>query len=439
MENNILLDSIQSVLAYARTKGIEGVEVTGKLEHGFSATARKGESETLSYHKDHSLTVTVYENKRCGSVTSSDLRPETLNTAVDAARRIASYAEVDPDSGLAEPELLGKNIPVLDIYFPWDITPQDAMQLAIECDNQGLAFDKRITNSDGTTVSTSQSSLAYANTNGFLGHYNSTEHSISSVLVAEEGTSMERDYYYATACDYHDLPSIKIIGEEAAHRSVSRLNSRVIKTQQAPVIYTAEVAREFMGHLLGAIRGRALYQRSSFLLDQLGQTIFPTWFNAQEKPHLARGLGSVPFDEEGLLTRDKSIIHNGVLENYTLDVYSGRKLKLPSTANAGGVHNLVIQPGEDSLKALIKKMDKGLLLTEVMGPGINLVTGDYSRGAAGFWVEHGEIQYPVSEITIAGNLKTMFQKIVAVGNDVDVRGNVRTPSILMDDVMIGGD
>jgi PmbA protein len=258
------------------------------------------------------------------------------------------------------------------------------------------------------------------------------------VLVATQGEQMERDYYYATACDAADLPPLSTIAHTAAERTVKRLNPRTLKTQHLPVIYSAEIAREFMGHFLQAIKGKALYQKASFLLDKLDKRIFPTWFNAFERPHLAKALGSTPFDPEGLATYDKHIIQDGILNNYAIDVYSARKLKMKPTGNASGVYNFVVEPSQDSLQTLLKTMNTGILLTEVMGPGVNIVTGDYSRGAAGFYIENGEIQFPVSEFTIAGNLKDIFQRIAAVGNDVDVRGNVRTPSILIEDMMIGG-
>jgi PmbA protein len=429
---------IEQTLKLAKKAGVTA-EIHAHLEQGFSAQARMRQSENLEYNKDNDISITVYAGQQQGSVSTSDTRADALADAMDTAIRLARYAQPDPAAGLAPANLLAKKIVPIDSYFPWDITPTDAMQLAIDCDTQGLDFDPRITNSEGATVSTHQMLTLYGNTEDFLGHYRRTRHSISSVLVAEHNKQMQRDYYYFTAVDPNDLPSIKIIADTAARNTVQRLAPRIVKTQTAPVIFAADMARGLLGNFVKAISGGSLYRQSSFLLDRLNQEIFPTWFNMSEQPHLARALGSAPFDNNGLATYEKKIIDQGVLTTYALDVYAARKLKMQPTANAGGIHNLVVQLGDKSLVDLLKQMDTGLLVTEIMGHGASIVTGDYSQGAAGFWVENGAIQYPVAEITIAGNLLEMFKNIVAVGNDVDVRGNIRTPSLLISNMMIGGE
>ena len=429
---------IEQTLARAKKAGVTA-EIHAHLEQGFSAQARMRQSENLEYNQDNDLTITVYAGQQQGSVSTSDLRAEALADAMDTAIRMARYAQPDPAAGLASADLLAKKTLPIDCYFPWDITPTVAMQLAIDCDTQGLAFDPRISNSEGASVSTHQMLTLYGNTDDFLGHYRRTRHSISSVLVAEANKQMQRDYYYFTAVDHTDLPSIKTIADTAARNTVQRLAPRIIKTQTAPVIFAADMARGLLGNFVKAISGGALYRQSSFLLDRLNQEIFPTWFNLDEQPHLSRALGSAPFDNNGLATYDKKIIDQGVLTTYALDVYAARKLNMQPTANAGGIHNLVVTSGDKSLADLLKQMDTGLLVTEIMGHGASIVTGDYSQGAAGFWVENGEIQYPVAEITIAGNLLEMFKNIIAVANDVDVRGNIRTPSVLISQMMIGGE
>lgn len=429
---------LEQTLQRAKQAGVSA-EIHAHFEQGFSVQARMRQAENLEYNQDNDLTITVYVGQQQGSVSTSDTRPEALFTALDKAIAIARYAQADPAAGLADADQLAKFIVPLENYFPWDITPEAAMQLAIDGDQIGLDFDSRITNSEGTSISTHQMLTMYANTEDFLAHYHRTRHSMSSVLVAESHQQMQRDYYYFTAVDPADLPSINTIAQTAAQNTVQRLNPRLVKTQMAPVIFAADMARNLLGNFSKAVSGGSLYRQSSFLLERLHQEIFPTWFNMSEQPHLARALGSVPFDANGLATCPKSFIRDGILTSYALDVYAARKLKLQSTANGGGIHNLVVAAGEESLAELLKKMHTGLLLTEIMGHGANIVTGDYSQGAAGFWVENGEIQYPVAEITIASNLLDMFHNIIAVGNDVDVRGNIRTPSLLIDKIMIGGE
>jgi PmbA protein len=429
---------LDELLTYAKKMGATAAEVDINIETGYSATARMGEAETLEYNHDNDVSIAVYAGQKTGVVSTSDLRPEALHQAVDAALRIAKYTQDDPAAGLADKELLAKQVPQLEIDFPWALSAPEAMRLAAECDTLGLDYSAKIINSDGATVSSHRSLSAYANSNGFCQHYHSTRHNISSVLVGQDGQDMQRDYYYYTASDANDLPGIKQVALLAAERTVQRLNPRQISTGQVPVLFAPEVARGLLGHVLSAIHGGALYKKASFLLDKLETQIFPSWFSLEEQPHLPKGLGSSAFDANGLLTYDKFFVEEGILKNYALGIYSARKLKMQSTANAGGVHNIIATTGDKDFAAMLKELDTGILVTEIVGPGVNTVTGDYSRGASGFWVEKGEIQYPFDEVTIAGNLGDIYRNIRCMGNDVDQRGKVRCGSILVDGLMVAG-
>ncbi len=427
------------ILREAEMLGASSAEVELSIGKGFSVSSRLGEAETVEYNQGKTIDISVYFGKRLGTATLSDLRWEAIQAAVKAACHIARFTQEDPCSGLADPSLLAYHYPHLELFFPWDITVDQAIDLACRCEKESLAKDKRIVNSEGVTVSTSEGWYLYANSEQFMGHYSATSHGITSVLVAKQGEEMQRDYCYTSSCDPALLQPISKLAEEAVDKTVSRLGAKRLSTRKAPVIFIAEEARSLIGTFLSAIAGGNLYRKSSFLLNQLGQPIFPSFVRLQEHPHLARGAGSSPFDDDGVLTRDNVFVDGGILQSYSMGVYSARQLGMQTTGNSGGIHNLTITPGQLDLKGLLKKMDKGLLLTEVMGPGINLVTGDYSRGASGFWVEGGEIQFPVQEITIAGNLREMYSRFVDVGNDVDFRGNVRTGSILIEEMMIAGD
>jgi len=429
---------LQQILEMTKQAGATAAEVDIYVETGYAATARLAEAETLEYNHDKDINILVYLGQQSASVTTSDTRVDALRDAVTTALRIARYAEVDPYVGIIEKEYLSNDVPSLEINFPWTLSAQEAMQLAIECDRSGLAFDQRICNSEGATVNNHQILHAYGNTQGFDHAYSATRHSISSVLVAQGKNEMQRDYYYHTARDANDLPQGEEIARIAAQRTVARLEPRGIKTQQASVLFNPESARSLLKHFISAISGSALYNKSSFLLDHLGERVFPSWFNLIERPHLSRGLGSTPFDDNGMVTYDKHFIENGILKNYALGVYAARKLKMRPTANAGGVYNLLVAPGRENLSQLLKCLGSGLFVTEVMGQGVNQVTGDYSQGASGFWVENGEIAYPVDEATIAGNLSQMFKNISTVGSDLDVRAKLQTPSILIEDMMIAG-
>lgn len=437
MEN--LHTMVTDILHEATRQGASSAEVDVSVNKGFTVTARKGDVETVEYNQDKMIGITVYFGKRSGSASISDVRPEAIHAAVKAACNIARFTDEDPYSGLADKNLLAFNYPKIDLAFPWSINVEQAIELAIECEAKALAKDKRITNSEGATVATVQVCHAYGNTQGFVGIFPATRHEISCVLIAKQNDEMQRDYSYTVSCDPYLLESITTIANQAVDRTVKRLGARRLTTRRIPVIFAAEEARGLLGHFVSAISGGNLYRKSSFLLDHIDKPIFPAHINIDERPYLAKGLGSSPYDDDGVTTRTNKFIENGVLRSYCLGVYSARKLGLQTTGNSGGVHNLFITTGNKDLPALLKTMGTGLLVTELMGQGINIVTGDYSRGCSGFWVENGEIQYPVEEITIAGNLREMYANLVEVGSDVDKRGNIQTGSILLENMMVAGD
>ncbi len=430
---------ITEILDEARLQGATHAEVDIGANKGFSVTVRKGDVESVEYHQDKMIDITVYVGKRSGSSSLSDFRPEAIRLAIQAACNIARFTDEDQYAGLADKNLLAFDYPQLDLAYPWPITVEQAIEMAKTCEATALAYDKRITNSDGASLSTTEAWNVYGNTEGFIGIFPVTRHEMSCVLIASQGDEMQRDYSYTIACDPQLLTPAAQIAKEAAKRTVNRLNAQCLTTRRVPVIFAAEEARGLLGHFMTAITGSHLYRKTSFLLDQLGQSIFPSHISIDERPHLARGLGSAPFDDDGVATRPNVFIKEGILQSYSLGVYAARKLGMQTTGNADGAHNLFITTGQKNLPALLKTMGTGLLVTELMGQGINLVTGDYSRGATGFWVENGEIQYPVEEVTIAGNLRDMYQNLVEVGSDVDVRGNIRTGSILLEEMMVAGD
>jgi PmbA protein len=429
---------VKSILQEALSQGATSAEVDVGVNKGFSVTARKGDVESVEYNQDKALDITCYVGKRTGSASLSDLRPDAIRSAVQAAINIAKFTDEDPFTGLAEKELMAFNYPPVDVSYPWHISVEEAIELAKACEAKAVAKDKRITNSEGAVVSTIDVKHVYGNTEGFIGFFPVTRHEISCVLIAKKGDEMQRDYSYTVACDPTLLESIDVIANQAVDRTVRRLGAQRLSTCRVPVIFAADEARGLLGHFIGAISGGNLYRKTSFLLDHLGKPIFPSHVKIDERPFLPKGLGSSPFDDDGVATRQNVFIEDGILKSYCLGVYSARKLNMQTTGNAGGVHNLFINTGKKDLAGLLKTMNKGLLVTELMGQGVNLVTGDYSRGAAGFWVENGEIQYPVEEITIAGNLREMYANLVEVGNDVDQRGNIKTGSILLEQMMIAG-
>ncbi len=430
---------VAMALDEAKQRGASDAEVGISVDTGLSVTARLGEVETLEYQRDRGMGVTVYRGKRKGTASTADLTPHAIRETVAKAISIAGFTAEDEFAGLPDPDTIARDIPDLDLCHPWNIEPDAARDLAVACEAAALAVDKRITNSEGATLSSHQGVRVFGNTLGFLGGYASSLHGLSCVVVAQENGEMQRDYWYSSVRDSRDMEDGQSIGRQAAMRALRRLNARKLATVTAPVLFVPELARGLIGHFLSAVRGGSQYRRASFLLDAAGSQVFPQWLQISERPHIPKALGSAPFDSEGVFTRDRELVRDGVLTGYILSTYSARKLGLKTTGNAGGVHNLFVKSGPDDFAALLRRMGKGLVVTELMGQGVNGVTGDYSRGAAGFWVENGELAYPVHEITIAGNLKDMLRNIVAIGSDVDARGSVRTGSILLDRMTIAGE
>lgn len=430
---------ISDVLAVARTQGADMAEASVSAESGLCVTVRMGEVETVEFNRDKGLGITVYFGKHKGSASTTDFSVVALKRTVEAACAIAKHTAEDPCTGLAPEERMAKDIPNLDLCHPWAIDAEQAIELARECEATALEYDKRINNSEGGTLSSHEGSRVYGNTHGFLGGYPSTYHSASCAVIAEQDGMMERDYWYDSKRCQKDLMSMAEIGRLAAKRTVERLQPRQLNTMKTPVLYSAEVAASLLGHFVGAVRGSSLYRKSSFLLDKLGEQVFPDWVHIHEQPHLPGALGSAPFDNEGVVTSARDLVSDGILQGYVLDSYSACKLGMQTTGNAGGVRNLTVDTSDKDFNAMLKELDKGLLVTEMMGSSVNNVTGDYSRGAAGFWVEGGEIVYPVAEITVAGNLLDMYQNIVEIGNDIDTRRSTRTGSILIGEMTVAGE
>lgn len=429
---------VQLLLDEAKQQGASAAEADLMMENGLSVTARLGDVETIEHHCDQGLAISVYFGQRKGTASTTDFSRTSLTETVSAASSIARHTSADDCAGLPEQTRLAVDFPQLDLYHPWAIDADAAIGLAIECEQAALAYDEAISNSEGATVNTHQGIKVLGNTLGFVQGYATSRHSLSCSVLGQQGDSMQRDYWYSVARNAHNLESAAAIGAKAAERALKRLGGRSLSTRQAPVLYAAEIAGSLLGALIGAISGGNLYRKASFLMASLGTQIFPDFIHFHERPHLRNALGSAPYDAEGVATKDKAIIHNGVVQSYLLNSYAARKLGMQSTANAGGVYNPTLAPGALDFNGLLKQMDTGLLVTELMGQGVNMVTGDYSRGASGFWVAGGEIQFPVEEITIAGNMKDMFKHIVAVGNDVDYRSNIRTGSLLIEQMSIAG-
>jgi PmbA protein len=434
-----LIRIIDSVLTQAKTMGATSAEADIGAGSGLSANVRKGIIDKLEYERDKGLGITVYINGQKGNASSSDFSESALTKSVQAAIRIAQYASRDEYAGLIEPILMATKVPDLDLYHPWPISPKAATDLAIECEQAAFACDKRISNSDGSVVSTYSGINLYGNTNGFIDGWNWSSHTIDCTVIAEDKNGMQRDGWYSKTRDFNDLESINSISKEAVRRTISRLGSRKLSTRQVPVIFEAQVASGLFSAFITAISGGNLYRQASFLLNKKGTQVFADHINIREEPHIKKALGSAPFDNDGVATRPRDIVKNGVLQDYLLSGYSARKLGLQTTGNAGGVHNLVIDSGKNNLDNMIKEMHTGLLITDMIGFGVNQVTGDYSRGASGFWVENGELVYPVEEITVAGNLIEMYKNITSIGNDVDPRGNILTGSVMIDAMTVAGE
>jgi len=428
----------EHVIALASKAGADAVEAGVSIDTGLSVTVRLGETETLEYNRDRSLGLTVYFDQRKGSASTADFSQDGLAATVRAACDIARYTSQDSCAGLADADRMATDFPDLDLYHPWNLQAGQAIEIATECEEAARQVDPRIENSEGGTVSSYDGLRVKANTHGFMAGYRSSYHSISCAVIGKQDDEMQRDYWSYSTREAADLPATAEVGRIAGERTLRRLGTRRLSTCQAPVVFVAEIASSLFGHFISAVSGSSLYRKSTFLLDSLGKPVFPEYLRIHEQPLLQKGLGSAAYDGEGVATCTHDLITAGVLQSYVLSSYSARKLGMATTGNAGGVRNLTIEPGSLDLPALLRKMDTGLLVTELIGFGVNNITGDYSRGAAGFWVEGGEIQYPVDEITVAGNLKDMFMNIVEVGNDVDLRGNTRTGSVLLEEMTIAG-
>ncbi|GLZ83970.1 peptidase C69 [Metapseudomonas resinovorans] len=429
---------VERILAEARRQGASACEVAVSVEQGLSTTVRHGEVETVEFNRDQGFGITLYVGQRKGSASTSASGEDAIRETVAAALAIAKHASEDECAGLADAALMARDLPELDLYHPWSITPEQAVEQALICETAAFETDKRVSKADGTTLNTHQGCRVYGNSHGFVGGYASTRHSLSCVMIAEQQGQMQRDYWYDVSRIGSQLADPASIGRRAAERTAARLGARPVPTCEVPVLFAAELATGLFSSFLGAISGGNLYRKSSFLEGALGQRLFPEWLSIDERPHIPRAMASAAFDNDGLATYAKPFVEKGELVSYILGTYSGRKLGLPSTANAGGVHNLFVSHGQEDLAALLRRMGRGLLVTELMGQGLNMVTGDYSRGAAGYWVENGEIQFPVQEVTIAGNLKDMFRQILAVGSDLELRGNIRTGSVLIEKMTVAG-
>ncbi len=425
-------------LEEARKAGVDQAEAAASHDTGLSATARLGDVENLEYTNDRGIGITVFKGSCKGNASTSDLSPAAIREAVAKAVSFANSTAPDEFAGLADADLMCTETKDLDLDHPWDVDAPAAIALAVEAEQAGLAFDKRISNSEGATVATNRGTRAYGNSHGFVGSYSKTSHSITCVLLAEQDGVMQRDYHYTAARVAADMQNGAEVGRTAAAKTVARLGARKIRTTRAPVLYVPELARGFIGHAISAIAGGALYRKASFLLDAAGEQLFPEFVNILERPHIPRGMASAAFDSEGVATYDRDIVADGVLREYVLSSYSARRLGLQTTANAGGAQNLVIPGSDTDRDALVREMGTGLVVAELIGQGVNGVTGDYSRGAVGYWVENGEIAYPVHEVTIAGNLRDLYRRIAAIGSDQDLRSGIRCGSVLVEEMTIAG-
>ncbi len=437
MDLDSLKQITQDVLKLAKTAGASSAETETSFGTGQNVSVRLGETENIEYNRDKGVSVTVYFGQQKGSASTSDLTPQALKDTIDAACNIAKYTAKDAFCGLADAALMATDIPDLDLNHPWLISVDEAIKMAKCCEAAALAVDKkRITNSEGAGISCSDGVFAYANSHGFVGGYASTRHSMSCSVIAEENDAMQRDYWYTSARDFADMETAEYVGKLAGERTIRRLGAKPIQTGNYPVLFEAPLASGLISSLISAISGGSLYRKSSFLLDSLGKPIASSLLNIEELPHLKKGNASSPFDSEGVATKSRKLVENGVLQGYVLSSYSARKLGMQTTGNAGGSHNLIVQSTGQDFVEMLKIMGTGLLVTEVLGHGLNMVTGDYSRGAAGFWVENGVIAYPVEEITIAGNMADMLKNVIALGNDINKNSSKQTGSILIEKMTV---
>ncbi|MBD8657263.1 metalloprotease PmbA [Oxalobacteraceae sp. CFBP 13730] len=432
----------RDMLALAREQGASDAAVEISEGSGLSVSVRKGNIETIEQNKDKGLGITVYFGQRRGNASTSDFSADSLKATVEAASNIARFTAEDDCAGLPDADLIETAPRDLRLFYPWPISTEQAVELGQRCEAAAFAVDKRITNSEGASVYVQQSHFVAANSRGFIGGYPFSRHTISVAPIAGKGNAMQRDDWYTSSRDPKQLAAPEKVGRYAAERALARLNARKLTTRTCPVLFEAPLAAGLMGAFVQAVSGGALYRKSTFLLDMLGKQVFPSHIQVVEDPHLIGGVGSAPFDDEGVKTVRRKVISDGVLQGYFLSSYTARKMGMPTTGNAGGAHNLEIVSTAtrrtDDFEGMLRKLGTGLLVTELMGQGVNYVTGDYSRGASGYWVEQGVIQYPVEEITIAGNMRDMFQQIVAVGTDTLVRGNKTTGSILIENMVIAG-
>ncbi len=442
MDSQAVAESLRTVAAHAvelaRRQGADQAEVGASYEEGLSVTVRMGELESVERQRDRGLAITVYRDKRKGSASTTDFSAASVEETVRKAMSIGSFTTADEYAGLADANLRANEQTDLELFFPWEVDVDQATELALRAENAARSLDERIANSEGASVSSGVGTRVYANSHGFIGAYPTSSHSMSCSVLAKAGDSLERDYWYTVSRHPGDLETPEKVGEEAARRAVQRLNARTLSTRRVPVLYPAELAKGLFGHLVAAIRGTAQYRRASFLLDAVGKAVLPPFIEIEEDPWIPRALASAPFDGEGVATRQRSLVAKGVLQGLVLSSYSARRLGLQTTANAGGAHNLIVRPTAGPLAELIKGCKQAFVVGELLGQGVNIVTGDYSRGAAGFWVENGEIAYPVNEVTIAGNLTGIFNQSHAIGSDVDVRGTVRCGAVLVDALTLAG-
>lgn len=439
LSSDALRDVALAALDRARRGGADQAEAESTQGLGLNVTVRLGELETLEHNVDKSLGVTVYVNGSKGNASTGDFSTAAVNAAVDKALSIAKFTSTDPHAGLADASAMAKDIPELDLYHPWALEADAAIAIAKRCEDAGFAVDQRIDNSEGASVSASESEFVYANSHGFAGGYKGSAHYIGCAMVASDGDAMERDDWYTSHRVHSQLEDAASVGQKAGERALARLNPRKIATQTAPVIFTPSLAAGFIGHGIAALFGGSQYRKTTFLLDSLDKQMFSANINIVDDPHIKQAYASSPFDAEGVACSRRAIVENGVIRGYFLSAYSARKLGLKSTGNAGGNHSLLVTPTFDGdYLALAKHVGRGLIVTELMGQGVNAVNGDYSRGAAGFWVENGELAYPVSEITIAGNLLDLYQRIAYIGSDIDRRGSKWVGSLLIDSMQIAG-
>lgn len=432
-----LEQAVAHALEFAKSR-CDGAEVAVNKSTGISVSTRQGDVENVEFNSDGALGITVYHKQRKGSASSTDLSEEAIERTVQAAIDIANYTSEDPCAGPAEKSLLAFDAPDLNLFQATELSPEEAIKLASIAEMTALNADSCIVNTEGGSFNGHYGIRVFGNSLGLLKSYSSSRYSMSSCVIAEQNGEMERDYAYTIARSMQALKSPEWVGQECARRTLSRLSPRKLPTMKAPVIFASEVATGLFGHLVGAISGSSIYRKSSFLMDSLGKQILPTWLTINEQPHLMGGLASSPFDSEGVRTTERNIVENGVLQTWLMTSYSARKLGLQSTGHAGGIHNWRIEGQGLSFDALLKQMGTGLVVTELMGQGVSGITGDYSRGASGFWVENGEIQYPVSEITIAGNLKDMWMNMVTIADDIETRSNIQCGSVLIPEMSIAG-